>query len=669
MDVQKQIEQFREFFDEYYRAEILRLSSTSDKFIICDFSDLSKFDVELANELLETPEELVKAAEIAIADFIDSEKFRVRFKNIPESKKVGIRNIRADHIGTFSYIEGLVRQKTDVRPQMTSAKFECPSCGNIINVIQIEKTRREPTTCGCGRKGKFIEIDKELVDMQGIVLEEIPETLEGGEQPKRINILLKEDLVSPITDKKTNPGAKVKVMGIVKEIPIINQGAKTTRYDLVVEANYITPADESVYEIKISPEEEEEFQEIAKDPKIYEKLVAAMAPTIYGYNRVKEALLYQLVGGVRKVRYDGIASRGDVHILLVGDPGAGKSQLLKRLNVIAPKARYVAGKGVSGAGLTAAVVRDEILGGWSLEAGALVLANNGMVCVDEMDKMTVEDRSAMHEAMEQQTVSISKANIQATLLSRTTILAAANPKFGRFDPYGIVAEQIDLPPTLINRFDLIFPIQDLPDKTRDDKMASHILNLHKTPGDEDEFMPTEKLTKYVSYSRQNAKPQLTEEALEEIKRYYVQMRNSGTSDEKSARAVPISARQLEALIRLSEASAKVRLAKEVTKTDARRAIDLLTYCLLQVGFDRETGTIDIDRISSGISASKRDKIYHVKEILSSLEKKLGKTIPIDDVLKEASEKGISESEAEEIIEKLKRSGDIYEPRLGFLSRV
>ena len=420
--------------------------------------------------------------------------------------------------------------------------------------------------------------------------------------------------------------------------------------------------------MEISEEEEKQILELAKDPRLYQKLINSIAPSIYGYDKVKESLLLQLLGGVRKVRSDKVVSRGDLHILLVGDPGSGKSAMLKRVNLIAPKGRYVSGKGVSGAGITAAVVRDEFLRGWSLEAGALVLASNGICCIDEMDKMSNEDRAAMHEALEQQTVSISKANIQATLLARTTVLAAANPKFGRFDPYGIIADQINLPPTLINRFDLIFPIKDLPEETRDEKMASHILSLHQSPDIFEPEVPTELLKKYISYARQKIRPILTDGALQEIKEFYLKMRAT-VSSEGGIQAIPISPRQLEALVRLSEASAKVRLSDKVTKKDADKAIELIEYCLMQVGLDRETGKIDIDRIATGVTATQRSYILIIKEVISELENKLGKTIPIDDVIEEAKLRNISDDKVEEALEKLKRSGDLFEPRRGFISRI
>jgi len=668
----EQIRRFHEFLESHCYATIAENLRKDEKLVVVDFSDLAKFDLDLTNEVLENPEDAIKAAEIAVSqfDFENVQGFKVRFKNLPENQSLLIRNIRSKHIGKFISTEGIVRQKSDVRPQVTSAKFECPVCGSVMSVLQLDSNFKEPTKCGCGRKGKFQLLSKELVDAQMIVLEEIPEMLEGGEQPKRISIFLKEDLVSPLSDKRTNPGSKIKMTGIIKEIPIITRtGSPSTRFDLMIETNYIEAVDETFYEVKITEEEKEQIIALSQDPELIHKLVKSVAPSIYGYEKVKEALLLQLVGGVRKIRSDRVVSRGDMHILLLGDPGSGKSQLLKRISSIAPKGRYVSGRGVSGAGLTAAVVRDEFLKGWSLEAGALVLASNGICCVDEMDKMSVDDTSAMHEALEQQTVSISKANIQATLIARTTVLAAANPKFGRFDPMGNIGDQINMPPTLINRFDLIFPIKDIPDESRDEKLASHILGLHQDPDIQQPEIPTEFLRKYVAYARQLIAPHLTDGALEEIKGFYLKMRSSSGNEEGLIKTIPISARQLEALVRLTEASARLRMSSQATKRDAKRAVDLLEYCLMQVGFDKDTGKIDIDRISTGISASQRNVIQMVKDIILDLENKVGKQILRDDIIEEAKNKGIDENRVDETIEKLKRVGEIFEPRRNYISRI
>jgi replicative DNA helicase Mcm len=673
MEVDEQIKIFREFIEQNYYPQLLEAVRKGEKHLVLDFSSLIKFNTEICEELLEKPEEVLKAAELAVKDFDLSKKvtkFSIRLRNIPESQKIIVSEIRSKHLEKLISAEGIVRQKSDVRPHVTAAKFECPSCGNILNVLQLDKKYKEPTRCGCGRKGKFKEISKELVDGQGLVLEEAPDDLDGA-QPKRINVFLKDDLVSPLHERKTSPGARVKLCGWVTEVPItLRSGGQATKYDLIIDCNHIEPVEDESVDMKISDKEMEEIREIAKKPNVINILASNIAPSIYGHDKVKEALVLQLAGGCRKVRPDGVSTRGDMHMLLIGDPGSGKSQLLKRLSKVAPKSRFVSGKGATGAGLTASVVKDEFLGGWSLEAGTLVLANKGFAIIDEMDKMSKEDRSALHEALEQQTISIAKANIQATLRCETTVLAAANPKFGRFDPYDLIANQINLPPTLINRFDLIFPVKDMPNREKDDKTASFILSLHKDPKKAVSDIPTLLQKKYYSYVRNKVDPKMTDIAIEEIKEYYISMRNSGISDEAGIKSIPITARQLEALVRLSEAAAKLRLSKTVMKKDAQKAIELVDYCLNQIAKDKDTGQIDIDRIGSRITATQRGGISVVKEIIHSLEEEMSaKVIPVENIVEAAQGKNISQDQVDEILEKLRRSGDVFEPKRGFIQRL
>jgi len=1503
IDAQQQVERFRDFIAAIYEKDFHELIRKGTKSLLVNFSELLSFDAELADALLDEPEELMKAADLSLTHFELPEKIlvRVRWYNLSDSQRIKIKDIRSANLNYFAKVEGIVRQSSDVRPQVTSAKFECPSCGNMITILQLDTKFKEPFRCSCGRKGKFRLISKELVDAQRIVLEESPESLDGGEQPKRLTVFLKEDLVEPKMEKKTTPGSRVRVTGIIKEVPIVlSSGTQSIRYDLMMDANFIEPVEEVFEEMEVNKEEEEQVKALSRDPRIYERFANSIAPSIYGHQDVKEALVLQLFGGVRKVKSDGTRNRGDLHILLVGDPGcisgdsqvaiinkgmkristigkvhgenikervtkirknpqdkeydiatvfqhykqqpvlkvttesgkevictynqpfltkkgweradslslgtpirvmpkiptrvnslantefkrvekktghlkevylpnkftpelaslcgyiigdgnvhprgysitcyvnneeqdlipmltefwkntfqiepslisispkngyttiddgngvirqivrtqqlhlleihsrqvapslaflsvkrvpqqifqspkpviakfiswlfeadgcafangrgrtsiqlksatpklladvqilllyfgihsriieqnlgirrsydmelfakeigfnslkkkkalqhvleetarrseiqkrkvqryekvteivqagirdvydfevpkthmfiangivchnSGKSQTLQFIVKAAPKARFVSGKGASAAGITASVVKDEFLRGWALEAGAMVLANKGICVVDELDKMTPEDRDALHEAMEQQcmlpdfkltlangrsvkigefvdgiikknknqvysgrnceilpvsgislistdfkkhfpkkvarvsrhiatkvftkielangreitvtpehpcwivndgnlttipaenlkegmffpipskieiktkkysvrndylckiigyhvsdgsyelnrgkktgiqfwnnnpiliedykraiknyfrispiitrrreqfsvrviskkvvfelrkldndllekgnikkipeeimqlptknlkyllralydgdgsvgvlnrngcrvsfvsqnrilveqiadlllrfsiissifkdrtsavwrlditgqnnltcfakeinflskhkrerlnryckskksyktvtdiipsctekinyifraldihpkkelghqidlgvekqrvflqklvsiaqkkvkqlhkekqfehdlvelerlafgyarwskikkvsniknknihwvydvtiephhtfvsngmilhnTITIAKANIHATLNAETTILAAANPKMGRFDPYQPIAAQIDLPSTLINRFDLIFPIRDLPNKEMDTKIATHVLKLQQSPEMLKQEIDTPMMKKYISYAKQKIFPVLSDAAIDEIKTFYVTLRNKGTTGD-TIKPIPISARQLEALVRLSEGSARVRLSQKVTREDAKRAIALLQHCLMQVGFDYETGEIDIDRIATGVPASERSRISLIREIFTTLENKGMKQIPIEEIIALAAEKGIKEEQVEEAIQRLSRDGSIFEPRRGFFSKI
>ncbi len=656
----------KNFFD-FYKKEIGDSLRKSKSTVYIDFSKLTEFSNKLAEEILTNPEDVLRIVEIAIDETGLINNARVRLMNLPRTQEMKVRNIRSRHLNEMIVIEGIVRQASDVRPQVVNARFECPSCGTVISVLQMERKFREPSRCSCGRRGGFKLLSKEMVDTQRLVVEEAPESLSGGEQPKRINVFLKEDLVEPRMEEKTTPGSRVKVIGVLKEVPVpLSTGGLSTRFELALEANNVIPMEETFEELDINEEDEKQILELSNDPKIFDKLTKSIIPSVWGHHEIKQSLVLQLFGGVKKTHADGQKNRGDLHILLIGDPGVAKSATLVFMSGISPKGRYVVGKSASGAGLTATVVRDEYLKGWSLEAGAMVLANKGLVCIDELEKMDPSDRSAMHEAMEQQSVTISKANVQATLRAETSVLAAANPKFGRFDPYQSIAQQIDLPPTLINRFDVIFPLRDLPDKKNDELIATHVLEAHQHQG-EDMLIPRELFRKYVAYAKQRIKPALTDEAAKEIKKFYVDLRNMQVSSEAALRPIPISARQLQALIRMSEASAKMRLSGTVDIEDALRAIEIMKYYLMQVGYDYESKTFDIDKIGLGKTTSQRNKILTVLHTIIELESRVGKMVPIEEVEKELKDK-VDEIELEQAIVELKRKGDIYEPKKGYLSR-
>ncbi len=656
----------KSFFDTY-KKEIGESIRTGEKTVIVKFHSLAEITPRLSEKIIELPEETIAIMENSLEESGLMESPRIRFIDLPKTSETKIREIRAKHLDQFLGTEGIIRQSSDVRPQVVNAKFECPNCAAILSVLQIDRKFREPSRCSCSWKGNFKLLSKEMVDAQRLVIEESPDSLEGGEQPRRINVFLKEDLVDPRMEERTTPGSRVKVYGILKEVPVPLPTGISTRFDIAIEANNIISLEESFEDMNITEEDIKEIFELAADPGIFHRLSQSIAPSVYGFDIIKEAILLQLFSGVKKTKSDGGQSRGDIHILLVGDPGVAKSVILKFASSIAPKGRYVSGKAATAAGLTAAVVRDEFLRGWSLEAGSMVLSNKGLVAVDEIEKMDEHDRSTMHEAMEQQTVTISKANIHATLRAETSVLAAGNPKFGRFDPYTPIPQQIDISPALLSRFDVIFVIRDLPNKSKDEAIASHVLEEHAKKVIRD-TVDQKLLRKYIAYAKQKVKPKLTDEAVEEIKNFYVKLRNQSIKSESDIKPIPITARQLEGIIRLSEAHAKLRLSEEVKKEDAKRAIELLKTSLQQVGYDEETQAFDIDRMTTGITSSKRSKIILVKETISQLESRLGKLIPTEEIAKALKEK-LAEAELEEALEQLSKSGDIFKPKKGYIQKM
>jgi replicative DNA helicase Mcm len=412
LDTKTLVKKFHSFFEDVMRNEIRKIIHEGKTSLDISFFDISEYDIELGDQLLAFPEDVVKIMENTVKSFLekdDEEKsIKVRLISLPTTERVMIRNIRSEHLGKLVLLEGLVRRKTDVRPRLTTLEYLCtnPSCSYSENKLRIQQLEDKTKTIkSCPKCKSQVElVNKVLVDSQNLVLEEIPEQLENpSDQPKRINVLLQEDLVSPFKDSKTNPGSKVIVIGIVREIPITTRtGAESINYDLVVEGNHIELSSEDYSEIIISKEEENNIKELSKDSEVIEKLVSSTAPSIYGYNKIKEAILLQQFGGAGGTKGDGATTRADIHILLIGDPGAAKSQMLKAATRIAPKSMFVSGKSASAAGLTASVMKDDLTKGWALEAGALVLANGGLCAIDEMDKMGDEDTSAMHEALEQQ---------------------------------------------------------------------------------------------------------------------------------------------------------------------------------------------------------------------------------------------------------------------------
>ncbi len=681
-----------EFLRTRYWDELLKLADSypDERSLKIRFSDIDKFDPDFAEELLENPEPILEAAHAALLELdlpmdVYLDRAHVRIAELPRHFKT--RELRSDHIGKLLAIDGLVRTATEVRPKIISAAFQCQRCGFTFfkeqtgNKFEDQNLKCMNQACDRGGPFKLLLAQSKFVDAQKIRVQESPEDLRGGAQPQTLDVELEDDLAGRIF-----PGDRVIVNGILKSYQRSTpQQGKSTYFDLFHKGIFVEMTEQEFEEIEIDPEEEKLILEMSCDPEIYEKIRGSIAPSIYGYDDVKEALALQLVSGFEKHLPDGARIRGDIHILLVGDPGIAKSQLLRYMIKISPRGIYTSGKSSTSAGLTATAVKDELGDGrWTIEAGALVLADKGIAAIDEMDKMDNDDKSALHEAMEQQTISVAKAGVMATLKSRCSLLAAANPKLGRFDKYEPIAPQINLTPALMSRFDLIFVLTDDPDTKRDSAIAQHILKSNyagelATQADWNQdisqedidnalvvikpVLDPELLRKYVAYARKNIFPTLSDGAKEYFLKYYVGLRSQGQDSNKP---VPVTARQLEALIRLGEASARLRLSDKVTLDDAKRVVKILEACLRKVGVDPETGFLDADIIASGTTKSTRDRTKSVIDIIRDVSREQQGPAPRNAVLDRAEELGIERAKAEEIIDRMRRDGDVFEPRPGML---
>jgi replicative DNA helicase Mcm len=687
-------ERFIQFYRNYYREEIGTLAQrypNEQRSLYIEYDDLYQFDRDLAEDFRTKPEQMREYAEEALRLYdlpadVSLGRAHVRIENLPES--IDIRGIRVhdDHIGKLVSIKGIVRKATDVRPKVTEAAFECQRCGTMTYIPQSDGGFQEPHECqGCERQGPFrVNFDQsEFVDSQKLRIQESPEGLRGGETPQNIDV----DIVDDITGK-VSPGDHVTCVGVL-HIEQVEQGnEKSAIFDLYMDGVSIAIEDEEFEDMDITEADKREIIELSNREDIYDAMVESIAPAIYGYEEEKLAMILQLFSGVTKHLPDGSRIRGDLHMLLIGDPGTGKSQMISYVENIAPRSVYTSGKGSSAAGLTAAAVRDDFGDGqqWSLEAGALVLADKGIAAVDELDKMDSSDRSAMHEGLEQQKISVSKAGINATLKARCSLLGAANPKYGRFDQYEPIGEQIDLEPALISRFDLIFTVTDSPDPEHDSRLAKHIIktnyageiNTQREELASSEFTPeqvaevtqevapeidAELLRKYIAHAKRSCFPTMTEEAKELIEEFYVDLRSKGADEDAP---VPVTARKLEAMVRLAEASARLRLSDTVEREDADRATNIVESCLKDIGIDPETGQFDADVVETGTSKSQRDRIKNIKGLIADIEEEYQEGAPVDEVLDRAGEIGMDPGKAEQEIEKLRTKGEVYEPQQGHL---
>lgn len=666
---------FQDFLkQEKYRKALSQMAVQGQTSITVDFEDLLSADTDLAENTVKKPDEYLgyanKAAyaqlqieEPEYAEQKEKEEIHIRFKGLPETTQ--LRILGSLQIGKLVMVEGIIVRSSPVNPMVMRAAFKCKRCENIQIIEQAGPFLKAPFACAdpaCKSKGPFDFLQEEstFIDFQRIRIQERPEDLPPGQLPRWLNIeLAGRDLVD-----QARPGDHIAVVGIVRaRAPTLPTVGKLRVFRLNLDANHIDVRSKEPEALITSPEEEKKILDIARDAWVHRTVIRSIAPSIYGYEHIKEAIMYMLFGGVMKQLPD-ITIRGDMNVLLVGDPGTAKSQLLQYVARIAPRGLYTSGRGTTAAGLTAAVLRERG-GGMTLEAGALVLADKGVACIDEIDKMRPEDRVAIHEAMEQHTVSVAKGGIVATLNARTSLLAAANPALGRYDTYRTVAENITLPVTILSRFDIIFVLKDQPEKDTDSRMSEHILEIHRkgiTPVESP--IPPNLLRKYISYAK-NIKPRLTDMALQRLRDFYLEMR---AASEGRDSPIAITARQLESLVRVSEARARVALRKEILAEDAEAAIAIMRKSLGEVGIDVTTGKTDIDLIYTGKPKSMRDRLQVILGTVIEMERETGMVDEAALIDKLTKERDITAQDVQRLLDQLVKEGTVYRPREGYVKK-
>jgi replicative DNA helicase Mcm len=676
-DLEEFLRAFKDRTENYkYFDRINNLMAANSTSLVVDYIDFDTFKPELAKLITNEPDEMFDAFNKAIfnvlyeihPDYANEiqNNIKVRIGNYTVQKS--LREINAEVINKLVGVSGMVVRSSEVKPLAKKIGYRCLNCGGITEAQLQGLVLKKPLKCGkCSEKELEMDPDTSIfIDFQMVRLQELPEDLPAGHLPHYLEVTVIGDLVD-----QCRPGDRILLTGVVRiEQEQLSQQMKTSLFRLRMEGNNIEylggrTADKdnrTIERLEINSEDEKHIFALARKNDAYDILISSYAPHVYGHEVIKEVILLLIVGSVAKRLEDGSARRGDINVLLVGDPGTAKSEMLKFAAKIAPRGLYTSGRGSTAAGLTAAVIRDKS-GIMMLEAGAVVLGDQGLVCIDEFDKIKPEDRSALHEVMEQQTCSVAKGGIVATLNARTSILAAANPLYGKYDPFKNITENVNLPIPLLTRFDIIYVIRDIPEKEKDHRVASHILELHRESESTGQYLiDIDLFSKYLAYSK-TMEPKLTVEAIDKIRDYYMKMRNV-----ESDGMITVTPRQLEGLVRLATARSKLLLKDYVDSDDAERAIYLIQTMLETAGVDVNTGRVDLG-VLHGKPQSEISKLKLFMEIFNALSGQDKSDVEEKYFINELTQTGrFSEDDAKNFINKAMQNGQIYERRSGFYAK-
>jgi DNA replication licensing factor MCM2 len=618
-EIKRQFSRFLKTFtdangDLVYRQRIREMGRKNSQSLEIGYIDLASTVPILAVWVADHPADILPlfhraALEVAMEEFDHLENIHsavyVRVANIPLQES--LRDLRHFHLNQLVRVDGVVTRRTGVYPQLESVVFDCLRCGEANGpFLQLGGDKEvRPAQCfnpECSAKGPFQVNARETVyrNYQKITLQESPGSVPAGRLPRSKEVIMLNDLVDIV-----RPGEEIILTGVYKHGFEAAQNARHgfPVFSTVIEANHVAKRGDQYSAARLTDEDRNEIRALARDPRIGNRIIKSIAPSIYGHQGIKTGIALALFGGQEKHPSATHRLRGDINVLLLGDPGTAKSQFLKYVEKVAHRAVYTTGKGASAVGLTASVHKDAVTGEWTLEGGALVLADRGLCLIDEFDKMNDQDRVSIHEAMEQQSISISKAGIVTSLQARCSVIAAANPVGGRYDVSKTFSENVELTDPILSRFDVLCVIRDIVDSVNDEKLAtfvvgshaashpdrafsvngentnplntntpSALLSQHQSPSSADsEIIPQELLRKYITYAKQHCRPKLAAADYDKIATVYAELRRESSV----TGGMPIAVRHLESMIRMAEARASMHLRDHVTDSDVDAAIKVM----------------------------------------------------------------------------------------------
>lgn len=663
-------ERWCEYFETYEKdavANAIQQYPKDTAGLTINYTQLSRADSELAQNLVEHPEKMLSKAEDAVSQLQvphaeELDGIRMRVSSVP-TKEVGISDIRKDQQGELITVRAQVSKATEVQPRYDAVAFSCVRCPSVTTVPVATDEIVAPKKCdGCDRAGPFeiVEADSVSRDHQIVELQPRPDD-DAMNLQRSLEVHLYDDLVDCV-----EAGQRVKVTGILRT-KNIEAGKRASARRPTFLDGLCVEKEEHDFD-SYDTEREDEIIELSKAPNLKEKFIASFAPDILTGTRGdihKLSIIYQLFGGVRHVLENGREKRSDINLLLIGAPGTGKSAYLSAADTLAPKSVKASGKGATAAGLTATATQPDFGDGWMLDAGALVMASGGIACIDEFDKMDDSARKSMHEAMEDQQIPINKAGINTTLTSKTSVLAAANPKDGSFNRFEPLAEQINLGDALISRFDLVFALEDTPDKETDREIAKHQYNVAQGDSTEPAIEP-DLLREYIAYARQNINPQFSnKEAVDMLIDKYVGIRQTNTDGNgDNDGPIPVTARMNESLRRLAEAAARSELSEVVKPKHAKDAIELYELTIGDVGLT-EDGDLDAAKAGGYSEPENRmERVETIKEVIEELDTdRRGATKK--EIVDECKERGIAVRKTKHLLQRMRHEdGTIHQPETG-----